>query len=185
MTKITVSISALLLAAGLMGGCGEKEEPKKAEGAAATATSKAAETTANKAEQTGAGIAAGVGAVVEKAGEAAGAAVDATKSAAGAVADAAKPAADAAKPAVDAAKPAVDGEKVYKGLCFSCHDAGVVGAPKLGDKAAWAPRIAAGMDSLYNNSLKGKGAMPAKGGNPKLSDEEVKAAVDWMVAKAK
>ena len=79
----------------------------------------------------------------------------------------------------------VDGEKIYKGLCFSCHDVGVVGAPKLGDKVAWAVRIATGNDAMYNTALKGKGAMPAKGGNPALSDAEVKAAVDFMVFKAK
>ncbi|MDQ5767317.1 TIR domain-containing protein [Thiothrix subterranea] len=78
-----------------------------------------------------------------------------------------------------------DGEKVYKGLCFSCHDTGVAGSPKLGDKAAWSPRIATGNDALYASSLNGKGAMPAKGGNSALSDEEVKAAVDWMVSQAK
>ncbi|WP_298682404.1 c-type cytochrome, partial [uncultured Thiothrix sp.] len=80
---------------------------------------------------------------------------------------------------------AANGEKVYKGLCFSCHDMGIAGAPKLGDKAAWAPRIATGNDALYTSSLKGKNAMPAKGGNPALSDAEVKAAVDFMVSKAK
>jgi cytochrome c5 len=70
-------------------------------------------------------------------------------------------------------------------LCFSCHDSGVAGAPKLGDKAAWAPRIATGNDAMYATSLNGKGAMPAKGGNPALSDAEVKAAVDFMVAQSK
>lgn len=79
----------------------------------------------------------------------------------------------------------INGEKVYKGLCFSCHDVGVAGAPKLGDIAAWSDRIAAGTKSLYNNSLNGKGAMPAKGGNPALSDDEVKAAVDYMVNQSK
>ena len=84
----------------------------------------------------------------------------------------------------------VDGEKVYKGLCFSCHDMGIAGAPKLGDKTEWDPRIAKGMDALYTSALKGKNdvpgkVMPAKGGNPALSDDEVKAAVDFMVSKAK
>lgn len=96
-------------------------------------------------------------------------------------ADAAKPGDKA--PAADAAK--IDGEKVYKGLCMSCHDAGVAGAPKLGDKAAWEPRIATGIDTLYESTIKGKGVMPAKGGNPALSDDEVKAAVDHMVAQVK
>jgi cytochrome c5 len=103
-------------------------------------------------------------------------------------ADAAKPEAAAEAPkaddkAADAAK--IDGEKIYKGLCMSCHDAGIAGSPKLGDKAAWEPRIATGMDALYASSLKGKGAMPAKGGNAALSDDEVKAAVDHMVAQVK
>ncbi|UOG90469.1 MAG: c-type cytochrome [Candidatus Thiothrix sulfatifontis] len=103
-------------------------------------------------------------------------------------ADAAKPEAAAEAPktddkATDAAK--IDGEKIYKGLCMSCHDAGIAGSPKLGDKAAWEPRIATGMDALYASSLKGKGVMPAKGGNPALSDDEVKAAVDYMVAQVK
>ena len=85
---------------------------------------------------------------------------------------------------------AVDGEKVYKSLCFSCHDMGVAGAPKLGDKQDWGPRIAKGMDALYTSSLKGKNdvpgkIMPAKGGNPALSDDEVKAAVDYMASKGK
>ncbi|MEB4589449.1 c-type cytochrome [Candidatus Thiothrix sp. Deng01] len=79
---------------------------------------------------------------------------------------------------------AIDGEKIYKGICFSCHDVGVAGSPKLGDKAAWGPRIAAGKDALLNSALHGKNAMPAKGGNPALSDDEVKAAVDYMVGQA-
>lgn len=86
-------------------------------------------------------------------------------------------------PAAPAAA-AIDGEKIYKGICFSCHDVGVAGSPKLGDKAAWAPRIATGKDALLNSALHGKNAMPAKGGNPALSDDEVKAAVDYMVGQA-
>jgi cytochrome c5 len=78
-----------------------------------------------------------------------------------------------------------EGEKVYKGLCFSCHDNGIAGSPKFGDVEAWAPRIATGMDAMYATSLNGKGAMPAKGGNPALSDDDVKAAVDYMVANSK
>ncbi|WGZ94173.1 MAG: c-type cytochrome [Candidatus Thiothrix putei] len=98
-------------------------------------------------------------------------------------AQAAAPAATEAAPAAQAA--AIDGEKIYKGICFSCHDVGVAGSPKFGDKAAWDPRIATGMETLYGSSLNGKGAMPAKGGNPALSDAEVKAAVDYMVSHAK
>ena len=96
----------------------------------------------------------------------------------------------AAAPAEQAAAPAaapaagVDGEKVYKSVCFACHDSGVANSPKLGDKAAWGPRLATGKDALYNSALQGKNAMPAKGGNPALSDDEVKAAVDFMMSQA-
>ena len=76
------------------------------------------------------------------------------------------------------------GEKTYKAACFVCHDAGVANAPKLGDKAAWAPRIALGKEALYTTSLKGKGAMPPKGGRTDLSDDAVKATVDYMISKA-
>jgi cytochrome c5 len=86
-------------------------------------------------------------------------------------------------------EPADPGKQVYGSLCFSCHGTGLPGIPQLGDKDAWAGRIANGIESLYNNAIIGfTGAsgvpMPAKGGNPALSDEEVKAAVDYMVANA-
>lgn len=77
-----------------------------------------------------------------------------------------------------------EGEKLYKSTCFSCHAAGVAGAPKLDDKAAWAPRLATGNDALYESAIKGKGVMPPKGGNIGLSDEAVKLAVDYMVSQA-
>ncbi len=85
------------------------------------------------------------------------------------------------------AKPAASakGEALYKQTCALCHAAGVAGAPKLGDKSAWGPRIAKGKDALYASGLKGKGAMPAKGGNPALADADVKAAIDYMVSQAK
>ena len=80
---------------------------------------------------------------------------------------------------------AVDGQKVYQSACIACHGAGVAGAPMVGNAAAWGDRIAAGNDSLYANAIDGlvgsSGVMPAKGGNPTLSDAEVKAAVDHMV----
>jgi cytochrome c5 len=75
------------------------------------------------------------------------------------------------------------GEQVYNTLCFTCHVAGVAGAPKLGDKEAWAPRIAQGMDILFSHSLNGFNAMPPKGGNISLPDEDVKSAVAFMVSK--
>jgi cytochrome c5 len=94
----------------------------------------------------------------------------------------------AAAPAAAAAAPAggkADGKKVYDTACAACHAAGVAGAPKFGDKAAWAPRLKTGADALYASALKGKAAMPAKGGNASLADADVKAAVDYMAAAAK
>jgi cytochrome c5 len=78
-----------------------------------------------------------------------------------------------------------DGAATYKEACAACHATGAAGAPKLGDKPAWKPRIATGNDALYASSLKGKGAMPAKGGRADLSDDAIKAAVDYMVAQSK
>ena len=82
---------------------------------------------------------------------------------------------------------AASAEATYKSSCAVCHDQGVSGAPKLGDKAAWAPRIKQGKDALYKVSLQGKPgtAMVAKGGNSNLSDADVKAVVDYMMVKAK
>jgi cytochrome c5 len=94
----------------------------------------------------------------------------------------------AAAPAPAAAKAAdagAAGKSTYDSACAVCHGAGVAGAPKPGDKGAWAPRIAAGKPALYNSAIKGKGAMPPKGGNAALSDDAVKAAVDYMLAAAK
>lgn len=76
------------------------------------------------------------------------------------------------------------GEKVFNANCVSCHGTGVMGAPKLGDKAAWGPRIAKGKDVLYTNSIKGLNLMPPRGGNAALKDEELKAVVDFMISKA-
>lgn len=81
------------------------------------------------------------------------------------------------------------GEKTFKAACIACHGTGAAGSPKLGDKAAWANRIKQGNDTLYTHAIKGfkgaKGFMPAKGGRADLSDADVKAAVDYMVAKSK
>ncbi len=82
---------------------------------------------------------------------------------------------------------AATAEETYKSSCGTCHDAGVANAPKLGDKAAWAPRIKLGKEAMYAAGLNGKPgtAMIAKGGFPKLSDADVKAVVDLMMARAK
>ncbi len=89
----------------------------------------------------------------------------------------------AAAPA--AAQAAADPEQVYQQSCFACHGTGAAGAPKVGDKAAWADRIAQGKDVLYQHAINGKGAMPPKGGNASLSDDTVKAVVDFMVSKSR
>lgn len=99
----------------------------------------------------------------------------------------ANPVMNALIPAANAA--AADGKATYDSACAACHAAGVAGAPKLGDKAAWKDRIAQGNDTLYGHAIKGfqgkKGFMPAKGGNAALKDDAVKAAVDFMVSKSK
>jgi cytochrome c5 len=74
---------------------------------------------------------------------------------------------------------------LYTNVCSACHIAGVANAPKLGDKAAWAPRLAAGVDGLAASVIKGKGAMPPKGGAAAATDAEIKAAVSYMVASVK
>jgi cytochrome c5 len=76
------------------------------------------------------------------------------------------------------------GEEVYKAGCFACHDAGVANAPKPSDKAAWEPRVADGLDALVKFAINGKGAMPARGGNPTNTDDDMKAAVLYMTKKA-
>jgi len=95
----------------------------------------------------------------------------------------------ASPPAAAAARAApggaADGKGVYEKTCAVCHATGLAGAPKFGDKAAWAPRIATGLNTLHNSALHGKNAMPPKGGNLALTDTDVAAAVDYMVSTAK
>ncbi len=110
----------------------------------------------------------------------------------------AAPAAPAAAPATAASAPVAvasaaatsggneaKGKGVYDASCAACHAAGVAGAPKPGDKAAWAPRLKTGKDALYASVIKGKNAMPPKGGNPSLTDDDIKAAVDYLMGLAK
>jgi cytochrome c5 len=82
-------------------------------------------------------------------------------------------------------KTVMSGEDVFKSTCIACHGTGINNAPKFGNKAAWAPHLAHGVPALYTSALKGKGPMPARGGNASLSDAEVKAAVDYMVGAVK
>jgi len=89
-----------------------------------------------------------------------------------------------AAPAAPQAASAGAGEALYKQACMACHAAGVAGAPKLGDKAAWAPRIAQGVPALVQSATQGKGAMPPKGGSS-ASDADLRAAVEYMVGASK
>jgi len=77
-----------------------------------------------------------------------------------------------------------DGAALYKTACFACHDAGVAGAPKFGDKGMWAPRIAKGTDALVKTVLTGKGAMPPKGGT-QMTEAQIREVVEYMTAAAK
>jgi cytochrome c5 len=99
----------------------------------------------------------------------------------------APPAAAAAVAATASAD--LTGEQVYNQACVACHGAGVAGAPKLGDKAAWAPRIAQGMDTLHAHALQGyqgkAGYMPPKGGRTDLSDQSILNGVDYIIAASK
>ena len=79
----------------------------------------------------------------------------------------------------------VDGINTYATNCYVCHDSGASGSPKLGDAAVWSERVAKGMDALYDSALNGVNAMPARGGNPTISDDHIKAAVDYMVSTVK
>ena len=76
------------------------------------------------------------------------------------------------------------GEDIYNGSCLACHATGAAGAPKLGDVAVWAPRIATGIDAMLATAIKGKGAMPPKGLCMTCSDAELQSAIEYMVSKS-
>lgn len=82
-----------------------------------------------------------------------------------------------------------DGKTIYGSLCHTCHDAGVAGAPKVSSKADWTARIAQGEETLLKHAIEGftgaHGVMPPKGGNPALTDEQMKAVVDYMLSQVK
>ncbi|MCE1273037.1 MAG: c-type cytochrome [Chlorobiales bacterium] len=95
----------------------------------------------------------------------------------------------AAAPAAPAATPAdpklAEGKTVYEGGCNACHDSGMMNAPKPGDKAAWAPRIAKGEESVIKNTINGINGMPAKGGNTALTDEQLTNAAKYLISISK
>ena len=75
----------------------------------------------------------------------------------------------------------IDGEAIYNQVCMACHMTGAAGAPIRGEADQWSARMEQGIETLYDHSINGFNAMPAKGGNPNLSDDEVKAATDYLV----
>jgi cytochrome c5 len=77
-----------------------------------------------------------------------------------------------------------DGQKIYQASCQACHATGAANAPKLGDKAAWAPRIATGIDAMLAVAIKGKIAMPPRGACASCSDADLKAAIEYMVSQS-
>ncbi len=142
------------------------DEPKAAPAAAAAASQPQADDAAAKA------------AAAQAASAVAAATASVTAAGTGTGAAAAAPAAAPAQGAAGAVPP------LYAQNCQACHGAGLAGAPKLGDKAAWEPRLAQGLDALVTNAIKGKGAMPPKGGSA-ASDAEVRAVVEYMVGAVK
>ncbi|TKC89182.1 cytochrome c5 family protein [Trinickia terrae] len=128
-----------------------------------------------------AGQGAAAGAASEASASAAVSAASAQAAAAIAALSSAPQANAGAAPSADAAQA---GKALYQQICQACHAAGVLNAPKFGDKDAWAPRLKDPMDVVYNYALHGKGNMPPKGGST-ASDADVKAAVDYMVGAAK
>jgi cytochrome c5 len=96
---------------------------------------------------------------------------------------------EAPKPKAQAPAADMTGEQVFNSACMACHGQGIAGAPKFGDKSAWAPRIAQGIATLHKHALEGfqgkAGFMPAKGGRADFSDKSVTNGVDYMVAGSK
>ena len=93
-------------------------------------------------------------------------------------------AAPSTKPAADAQQAALTGKMIVAQTCISCHGTGVMGAPRIGNKAEWAPRAARGFNALFNAAVQGLNAMPPRGGNPALNDEELKQAVSYLLERS-
>ncbi|HEX5339420.1 MAG TPA: c-type cytochrome [Gammaproteobacteria bacterium] len=89
----------------------------------------------------------------------------------------------AAKPAA-ASGPPKSGKEIWEGTCSACHSTGVLGAPKIGNRAEWGPRLTEGLKTLEDHALHGFKQMPAKGNNPALSDAEVIKALEYMIGKS-
>ncbi|HHE07430.1 MAG TPA: cytochrome c5 family protein [Chlorobaculum parvum] len=96
------------------------------------------------------------------------------------------PAEEAAAPAEEELTPELAaGKEIYDAHCAMCHDSGMMNAPKPGDKAAWEPRLAQGMDTVMKHTIEGLNGMPAKGGAADLTDDQLKSAVDYLTHNAK
>jgi cytochrome c5 len=160
---------------------GDFDETEIARGVVYLANAAGAKFAEPKAPTPASTAAAPASAAVQTAAAPAPAATSAATNAAPAPAAAAPPApAPGAAGAAPQAASGGSGEALYKQACFVCHAAGVAGAPKLGDKAAWAPRLQQGVPALVQSAMKGKGAMPPKGGS-NASEQELRAAVEYMV----
>jgi cytochrome c5 len=99
--------------------------------------------------------------------------------------DPSAPADSPAPAATQVAAGPADPKKVYDTVCTACHAQSVAGSPKVGDKAAWAPRIKTGIDAMVKTVVSGKGAMPPKGGRADLSEADIRGVVEYMVSQSK
>jgi cytochrome c5 len=184
MNKMLITIVAATL---LISGCGDKDDA-----ASGQAESSAVEKTMESASDA-------MDSAADMASDAGDAASDAADSAADMAAGAAESVEDAAGDAEDAASDMASdateevaamadggevGQKIYMKSCLACHAAGIANAPKLGDKAAWEPRIALGMDALLATAIKGKNAMPPKGTCMTCSEDDLRAAIEYMVSQS-
>lgn len=175
MTRYLVVMGLFAL---LLGGCGKEEAPEDEAGTDAPqeATAPVSEQAAEAMDE--------AQTLAEEAEEAVEQGVDEVERTAEEVAAEAEEAATAVAEELNPADTA-RGKEVYDSTCFVCHGTGAAGAPVLGDKAAWEPRIAQGMEVLVSNSINGIRGMPPKGGSMQLSDEDMAAAVAYMVEQSK
>jgi cytochrome c5 len=164
----TLAVSSALVFAAVLAGCGKNDTT-------------GAPTTAPTGSGVGSGAPSGPSIASVPPTAAAPPAVEAARSA--------PPAQPTAGSSATPAGSAAAGQGVFASTCVACHGAGVAGAPKLGDKADWGPRLGQGQEVLYQHAIAGytgaKGVMPPKGGNPALADADVRSAVDYMVSQAR
>jgi cytochrome c5 len=170
----------------ILSGCGKEEEPKMEQAAEEPTMEQKAEEAAPMAEE---GMAEEAAPMAEEAPAMEEPAAEEAPAMEEPAAEAEMPAAQTAAPEETAAADTGKGKQIYDSVCFACHAMGVAGAPKLDDKAGWAPRIDKGMDTLVSHAINGfqgeSGVMPPKGGRMDLSDDDVAAAVAYMVEQAK